>query len=275
MASPPVKTAHPWHLPPGVTGAIKVESTAMSVLWAQSIRLTWRPELRFYEKRVSILQSFEQRGDLRAFRVQENFVDARLFDSRDRLSVRQDGLDLHLDRPDADVDRAWEAVETSISTVGPSQPRTIMVSFQHLTTLDMSFAEAVRRAYGGIFGRLGTESIRLDDWALLVDVWMHEESFGQMEFGVVRADEVPGRLSRSSGRIGTRQPEARDLPKPDELEPVSLFSDFWVSRNLAPGDEFGSEAHRFWHTARIEAGKLVTTLERMLVGDDIHGEMAR
>lgn len=247
----------------------------MSVLWAQSISLWWRPELRFYEERIDILRSLEERGYLRAFRVQENFIDARLFDSRDRLSVRQDGLELHLDRPDADVDRAWEAVEIGLSAVEPRQPRTVVATFQHLTGLDMGFEEAVARAYGSVFGTLGTDSIKLGDWAVLVDVSMNGGASGQIEFGIVRADEVPDRLSRAAGRIGSRQAEPRDVPGPEAFEDVSMFADFWLSDSLVPGEGFGSEAQRFWHTARSEAGKLVTTLGKTLIGDERHGEMAR
>jgi hypothetical protein len=247
----------------------------MPVLWTQSLSIRWRPELRFYEQRVAILRSLEERGELRAFRVQENFVDARLFESRVRLSVRQDGLDLYLDRPDADVARAWEAVEIGLSIVKPDRPRFVRASFQHLAPLDMRFEDAVRRAYGGVLGRLGTESIEFGDWALLVDLSMKNGSSGQIEFGIVRGDEVPDRLARIAGRIGPRQQPVSRLPEPSDFADVSLFTDLRVEGNLAPREEFGTEAQSFWQTARTEADTLVAALETALVGDDRHERMAR
>ncbi|MEJ7657456.1 MAG: hypothetical protein WKF33_10555 [Thermoleophilaceae bacterium] len=248
----------------------------MHDLWTQSLSLRWRPELRFYEKRIEILKSFEEHGYLRAFRVQENFIDARFFGSRDSVSVQQNGLDVFLGHPGSDVDRALAAVEISLSAVIPTQPRRFLASFQHLTPLTMQFEDAVSRAYGGVLGRLGTEGIEVDDWALLADISSKEGLPGQIEFGIVRAEEVPLRLSRSAGRVQHEAAAPEDWPEPAEFADVSLFSDLAIRRtDVGSIETLRDEVQSFWQTARSEADRLVSTLEKALVGDDRQGEVAR
>jgi hypothetical protein len=251
----------------------------MPTLWTQSLSLRWRPELRFYEKRVEILRTLEEEGFLRAFRVHESAIDARLFDSRDALSVRQDGLVLHLRRSDSDLDRALRAVEISLSTLSPSQPRQRSASFQFLTPVDMEFEAAVRQAYGGALGSLRTGSIDVSDWAFLVDL-TDDGTTGQIEFGIVRAEEVPLRLSLTVGRIDREFDRESQPPPyaggPEEFAPVSLFADLWLARE-GGGDAvtLREEVPGFWQTARDEAGNLVSTLETALFGDDRREEVAR
>ncbi len=248
----------------------------MPDLWTQSLSLRWRPELRFYEKRVEILRTFEEQGFLRAFRVRESTIDARLFSSRDSLSVRQDGLDLHLRRPDSDLERALEAVEISLSAVSPSQPRSCSGFFQFLSPVDMEFENAVSRAFGAALGRLGTESIELSDWAFLIDLSAKDGGAGQMEFGIVLAEEVPERLSAAVGRIQRESPPPPYVGEPEEFAPVSLFSDFWISRDGAgEAATLSEDVPSFWETARNEADILVSTLEKALFGDDREGEVAQ
>jgi len=251
----------------------------MPKLWTQSLALRWRPELRFYEKHIEILQTFEQEGFLRAFRVRESSIDARLFDSRDALSVRQDGLDLHLRHPDSDLERALRAVEISLSTVSPSQPRHRSASFQFLAPVELEFEDAVRHAYGGALGSLRTGNIDVSDWAFLVDLSAEDGTTGQIEFGMVRAEEVPGRLSAAIGRIA-RESESAPPPyagEPEEFAPVSLFADLWISRPEGAGDAgtLLEEVPSFWQTVRDEAGSLVSTLENALFGDDRREEVAQ
>jgi len=245
----------------------------MPDLWTQSLSLRWRPELRFYEQRVAILRSFEEEGYLRAFRVQENYIDAKLFGSRDSLSVRQNGLDLHLGRPGSDADRVFGAVEIGLAAVAPSQPRTFSAGFQHVAPLNMKFEDAVR----GAFGRLGTAGgIEVDDGALLADISLNDGLSAQIEYGIVRAAEIPARLSRTVGRIQHESAAPYDLPEPDEFAEVSLFSDLMVRRDdVGPVETLRDEVQSFWQTARTEADKLVSTLEKALVGDDREGEVAR
>jgi len=240
--------------------------------YTQSIRLAWRPELRFYEQRVSILKSFEDEGVLRAFRVQENFVDARLFETRDLLTVRQDGLELWLATPDADGDRAWGAVEVALACVKPALARSMHVFFQHLAPLDMPFESAIKGAYGRLLGSLGTPGIRFDDWSLLADLEMTwtPPAAGQMEFGVVRGTEVIDRLTRQAGRTGVAQ-RPPDAWVHAQFPDVALFSDCQFSAAANPSQELGKQARNFWGGAREETGRLVGVLQKMIGDADDRG----
>jgi hypothetical protein len=116
----------------------------VSAPWTQTISLSWRPELRYYEERIAILRQLEDRGDLRAFRVRDEAIDARLFDRDHQLSVRQDGLTLQLLRPSADPEQAWSAVALAVAAIRPSKPTKIMVGLQHLEAIPLAFEDAVR-----------------------------------------------------------------------------------------------------------------------------------
>lgn len=239
--------------------------------WTQSIRVGWRPELNFYENRTQILRGFEQEGSLRAFHFSENEVAAQLFDSRDRLSVRQDGLTLDLDDPTADLERAWRALEQAFETVNPQYPRTIRAGFRHLVPLELSLAEAIARSYGTVLGRVGSPAIRFGDFALLADIALGGDPSapGQIEFGVVTREEAPARLSgtvRGRSQVGEVHPGIASDP---ELFPeVGLFSYLWVSRSLGTGTSFLQGARAFWGRARQEADDLVGSLQTMFTSAD-------
>ncbi len=242
--------------------------------YTQSIELTWRPELRFYERRVSILQSFDDRGMLRAFRFQENFVEARLFESRDLLRVGQGGLELQLSAPSADPGRAWSAVELALSSIEPKQPRNVVASFQHLAPLDLPFGVAIERAYGSILCPLDTPGIHFGDWAVLVDFDMpgHPAASGQVEFGIIRAHEAEERLTRSVSRTGFQRRQASD--DWDGFADVSLFSDGKITIAADPAVNLAEEAPKFWRAAREEMGTLVAALQSKISDADNQGVSA-
>lgn len=240
--------------------------------YTQSMNLIWRPELRFYERRVSILESFEAEGMLRAFRVQENFINARLFDSRDLLTLRQNGLELQLETPDSDPERAWVAVEMALSSLQPTQPRLLGATFQHVAPLDVPFDVAIGHSFGRILGAFGAAGIKFVDWALLVDMEKSEEwsGSGQIEFGIVRAKEVPDRLARRAGRTG----DARDVADAwtvDRFAEVSIFSDCTLGALADPSEDLASQAGRFWARARKETGTVVQRIQELISDADRPG----
>ena len=171
----------------------------------QSLRLSWRPELRFYEQRVAILTAFRGRRRAPSFPVQEDFVDARLFDSRDLVTVRRDGLELRLAAPGADPDLVWVAVEIALSSLQPRRPRMMEAFFKHLAPLEMEFDEAVEAAYGRVLGFRGSSTTRFGDWAMLVDAEVGESATGRFESTASCARrEVLPRFTQHVGRIDTR-----------------------------------------------------------------------
>jgi hypothetical protein len=235
--------------------------------WTQRLSLSWRPELRFYEQRIAILKKLEEQGYLRAFRVEESFVDAQLFETRDRLTVRQDGADILLLSPEAEPARALEALCLALAEVRPTTPRTISGSFQYIAPIALDFLDAVARGYGRVLGNpLG--DLSHGDWAVLTDIILESPpASGIVEFGIIKAEEAPDRLARRAGRTGRApQPQRWD---PDQFPDVAVFCDGTLSGALGDDSEKIPEvAAKFWSAARDAHGSLVEGLRTMLMSDD-------
>ena len=247
----------------------RIELEIVIAPWTQSLHLYWRPELRFYEKRIAILKQFEEQGILRAFRVEEGFVDAQLFQSRDRLTVKKDGLDLQLFSPDADPGRAMEALGVALSEAGPTNLRVISAKFQHIVGIDLDFTEAVNRGHGRVLGDLPSK-LNFGDWAVLTDVTLDEPAAsGLVEFGIIRADEAPARLARLAGRAGEGRRES--LPRWDSAEfpDVAVFCDGTLNGTIeGEAATLASSAAAFWDAARSAQGDLAEGLCTILLTDD-------
>jgi hypothetical protein len=230
--------------------------------------------LSFYEKRVDILKAFEKQGVLRAFRVEEGSVDAQLFDSRDRFTVKQDGLDLQLLARDADPKRAMQALEVAVDALAPAFPRHISASFQYLRELNLDFEDAIRSAYGRLLGELNAGDEKFGDWAVLIDLDFQDlPSAGQIEFGLIQAEEAPRRLARTAGKMGNSSGRSevsrwQGLRFPD----VALFADGRAEGRLDDRSHekgLAATSTDFWNASRKEIGTLVERLHSILLAEDL------
>jgi hypothetical protein len=242
--------------------------------WTQGLSIYWRPELSFYEKRVDLLKAFEEQGVLRAFRVEENSVDAQLFASRDRLTVRQDGLDLRLLALGADQGRALDALDIALRSIRPRSPWRLSYTSQYIIGLDLDLEAAVGQAYGRLVGDLNDPSGGcFGDWAVLVDLEFGDfPSSGQVEFGLIAAEEAPGRLSRNAGRMGGSGRSDPDLWGGVEFPEVALFVDGRADQMLQQGSPDGSfvaTARNFWNASAARLGELAEGLHSKLLTKDL------
>jgi hypothetical protein len=241
--------------------------------WTQTISVAWRPELSFYEKRIAILRVLEDRGDLTAFRVRDDTVEARLFGGAGFMSVRQGGLRLQLRGPDTDVEKAWAAATSAVSDLDPALPRSVSVSFQHVLELSMAFDDAVDRGYARLFAGLPHQEVRFADWALLSDLEFQEPAaVGLIEFGIVRDHEIEQRLARQVGRAGAEDPTQGFTWDKAGFPKVALFADTTLRGALAPG-ALGHVAlldatRVFWEGCRARVGTLVDGLYERLSDDE-------
>jgi len=236
--------------------------------WTQTIGLSWRPELSFYEKRIEILKALEKKEILRAFRVEDRFVDAQLFETRDLLSVRQDGLSLELFSPSADPERAIQAVEIAIAGIVPKAPRRIKASFQFIVDLELGFEAAIEAAHGGIFHAFGPSSLTFGDWAVLLDFNLDEQqAVGQAEFGVIAQQEALRRLTREAGRKPQRpEMQTQGRWKRADFPEVSVFVDGYLEKGLAEdaGEDLVAIAIGFLGSTRSQLSDFSASLVKML-----------
>jgi hypothetical protein len=242
--------------------------------WTQGLSISWRPELSFYEKRVDLLKAFEEQGVLKAFRVEESSVDAQLFGSRDRLTVKQNGLDLRLLALDAEQGRALEALDIALDSIRPRSPWRLSYSSQYVMGLDLDFEKAVQLAYGRLLGDLnGSADGSFGDWAVLIDLNLGDfPSTGQIEFGLITADEAPARLSRNAGRMGGASGRSDQEPwRNTEFPAVALFADGRGEQMLQQFPEGGlaATARDFWNASGTRMGELVEGLHSKLTTEDL------
>lgn len=246
--------------------------------WTQSLALAWRPELRFYEKRLEILRALEERGDLWAFRASEDRVQARLVDQWQQMSVRQSGVALHLLSPAADEERSWKALALASEMVQPKEIRSLSIAFQYAVELPIPFADAARRGGRALVAGFGLSGVSVPDWAVLVDVALDEAlgARGQAEFGIVRALEVPVRLARDVGRIGFPDPPvtSAELWENEEFPPVAVFMDIALNASIDASMDGLATLREFWETSRAQAGSLVADLKSRLLADDNSEQVA-
>jgi hypothetical protein len=261
-------TLHP--LSPRPTAARHGARVTRPVLppWTQSVSLHWRPELRFYEERIRILRELEDKRELRAFRVAEGSIDARIRDDDHLLSVHQSGLSIQLLRPNADIDRAWAALTTVVETIRPASLRRTTVAFQYVSELKVDMPTAISNSIDHLFSVPTVEGVSYRDWAVLMDITRSDGSEGQMEFGIVEDHEVPARLSRHVGRINVSGGNvAPDHWKEDEFPAVAVFADSYLQSQIPTMEGALIHVREFMDTARRDAGKVVESISNRLGAD--------
>ena len=134
----------------------------------QIIRLSWRPELRFYERRIAVLRELDDRGLLRAFRVGNNHVETQLTAGSNQLRFSQGGLNLLLVGEVDSHAAAWDAMQLVVDQIQPKRYGEAQGEFQFVLPLDLDFEQAIERGYSRLFTGLSGGSWW--DWALLADL---------------------------------------------------------------------------------------------------------
>lgn len=240
----------------------------------QSIRLRWRPELRFYEQRIRILRDLETAGLLQGFRVSEETVDAQLPGWR-WLTVWQSGLTLDVLSDTVDTQASWQTIQDAIELIAPLQYSHARVSYQHVAPLSATFEEAVSLSYEHLYRNLSTDEVAVGDWALLADIATPASpaATGKVELGIVRRDELPLRLNRLGGRSPGMQHIGQRDWQPGEFKAISLFADSDLVCQAPAGQEeaFLEEACAFWDASRSRMSKLVEDWSSKLAAKDDGG----
>jgi len=237
----------------------------------QSFRLRWRPNLRYYDHRISILRDLETSGLLEGFRVGEESVDAQLPDWR-WMSVTPSGLTVNILAELDDQSDLWSRVAAMCDVLAPLHFSHARASYQHVLELPFAFEDAVARGQAHLFRDLSTPDIALDDFALLTDLKAPgpPPAEGAIEFGIVRSDEVPQRLGRLVGRGPGMLHMGQRERLPGEFKDVSLYADSDLTCLAAEGREetFLEDAARFWATSRGEMSRLVDGFRSKMVESD-------
>jgi hypothetical protein len=223
------------------------------------VRFHWRPTLAFYERRYGLLRQLEDAKLVRDFRVRENAVSVRLGDPYHFITLRPDGVSFGMLGPTTDRARLETALEQVLEAMAPDRLSRPSFGLQWVEPHDGDYDELRQAAVTNLFGDGPSEYM---DSALLVEGRTAEPdgSYG-LEVGVVEAAELPLRLSREQGRIGT--PESEGPPTlwtPDMLPDVALFCDSeWTLVEQIKEPSVGA-AVELWDRATTCASAVVSAI---------------
>lgn len=237
----------------------------MATPWTQSLSLRWRPALSFYATRIAILEELDNAKVLRAFRVGDEQIDARILAGHE-LSVSQNGLSLEVFGPDADVDEVWAYVDQAVRKVAPAQMGGAATQFQHIAPIDMPYDAAIAAATASYLPPLANEIV---DWAVIVNLPgglgnMPANRGPSVEFGIINEGEARMRLSRVGSRTTSRMQQSQ-LPgsrwESTTFPAVALFADSTWPQHVSPaGVESLADVREYLDATKEQAGRFVDHL---------------
>ena len=216
--------------------------------WTQELRLGFRPELRFYEQRTSLLRLLEERDSLQAFRWTDQGISARLQDHADlRLTARS--ATVRVLSPRTSVDDVRQLVLLVLQALEPSDVIVVTFQAQCLAPVGAVFAD-IAAATGVLLEPEMAPEAQVTDWAMLVDGQSDSGKF-TLEYGLIKEDEAVSRLMRTAGRVGGPSGDEEVLDIAD-LPECALFLDWLWSLNAACGDDLAVSVTQAWDRALSE-----------------------
>jgi hypothetical protein len=238
--------------------------------WTQGASVRWRPEFRFYEARTRFLTRLEEKGLIRAWRIEGDEVSVRLKDADHQVFVDPGSVRAFATTPEPDIERLILAVEAAVQEINPARLTTMRVYFQHLLPMEGDYAEVRASSARRVLGSLA-EDLKISDYALLLDGRRGEPLYEyQVEFGVVSKAEIPLRLSRQVGRMrgGDASHALSSRFASSKLPEIALFADSqWRVVEMPPPSEIGHALREFWSAGRREADSLAERIWSTVTDD--------
>jgi hypothetical protein len=234
-----------------------VYAHAVLAPWTQRLSVAWRPSLGFFEKRYEILRAIEDEKLLHQFLHRDDRISVRLGDPNHIVTFAPDRLEMTVLRPDGDLGRVLNVGQLVLEALRPSRILSPAVQFQWLNPIAQDYEVAKAQLVERLFGQV--PHLTYGDTAALLDVATDEPaSRGQVEFGLVNASEMPGRLARSVGYMThLAEPEApASLWVGETLPEVAFFCDsaWWP---IQPPDPAIDAVGKLWEDMREMAGSIV------------------
>jgi hypothetical protein len=257
----------------GVAASCVESGSVTSTVWTQTASLRWAPELRFYEHRAGILRLMKEVGLLTAFRVGDSEAGAQLGDGTHEVEFSHRDLVAMVRSRDGDVERVLKAVEIVLSELRPTGVAIASFSFQHLHPLDMEYDAARRKSLAALFGSPELGPAVAGDYANLIDgVAADPASTFSSEYGIVTADEIPGRLARQHGRApGSGRRSRGPIPQVDvsDVPAVALFVDAtWTLTERIADEDVLDRFNDSWQACRNVSEDFAEAIRAQLFGSN-------
>ncbi len=233
----------------------------------QTLQLSWRPALRFFEERTQLLRDLEVLGLLQAFQWEESRVSARLADHQ-YIVLGPTGATLQVMSHKADHQAVSQALRATLLRIDPKDVTLNWVDLRLLLPVDMEGAEAQKLTANRLFPDLSPSAVG-DDWAALVDG--HSAELGasfQMQFGFVRPEEMPPRLTAiTSFQVGDGPTLATHLQIDLEDLPAcgAFFGWIWSFKEPLGSGDVSERVMQRWTAAADESQRTSSRIVNGLV----------
>ncbi len=236
----------------------------------QQYSLSWRPEVRFFERRLDPLRALEDQGKVRSFTVQDAEIAVQIEGPYQEIRYGPSGVTARVADTRASVEVVFGAIEEVFRILEPAKLGLARANLQFLETLDGDYDE-LRTEWGE---RLVAppKGISISDWALLInpDVLNTKPPWGgALEFGVVQGAEAAPRLARAVGKLA-----GEPLGEPSdriELPEVAFFADanFASTEAIADrGDGLLQALLSAWTTIGQKTSELVAKIREDFTGGE-------
>jgi hypothetical protein len=228
----------------------------------QRLNVSWRPEVRFLERRLELLRQLDDEGLVQSFSVDGADVLIRVTGRYHEIRFGPSGLGIRLGDPDFDPEVIQGVVTKIFECFDPEVLGQIRADLQFLEALSISYEQA--RALGGqVLFDASDSDVEITDWAVLLnpEFGATHRWAGALEFGVVSNQEAEVRLARKVGRLD--QPFPGPVSQRIEVPEVGFFADCQLQSSSAIGsNEPLQELLAAWATLRSELVELLGKLKR-------------
>src|SRR5262245_10703833 len=113
----------------------------------QHFALSWKPKVRYWERRLEPLRVFEERQELASFNVQRPEVVARIANRYQEVRYGSVGVSVWAADQEVDLERIFGALKTVFDVFEPGELGSARANFQFLIPVSADYDE-VRRDIG-------------------------------------------------------------------------------------------------------------------------------
>jgi hypothetical protein len=235
----------------------------------QQFSLSWKPEVRFLERRLEPLRALDERKEVRSFNTQQSDVVVSVGDHYHELRYGSGGLSMRLSDSKADPEPLFAAIADVIRIFEPETVGAARANLQYLHPLEGDYGE-LRRLWAERFVQPAFRPL-ISDWALLLNadfVGIDPAWAGAVELGIVADDEVAPRLNRSLGKLSGGD-SLGEISDRIELPGIGFFADStWSSGRVGHDAEGGllQATKDAWATIEMKVSELVTGINNDFSG---------
>lgn len=234
----------------------------------QQFSLSWKPEVRFFERRLDPLRALDEQGRVRSFSVQPTEIVVSLENRSQEIRYGSAGVNVKLGDSEANTEPVFAAVGEVFRIFEPERLGLARTNLQFLEELSGDYDE-LRSSWGTRFV-IPPSGVSISDWALLINPDIEDvqpQWGGAIELGIVAGDEAKERLERTVGKLSSEP--IGDASDRIEFPEVAFFADANFACTTAvvdTGEGLLQASLAAWTTITQKISELTTKVKDDFVG---------